>query len=228
MRRHQVELIAALAEGRLEDESEARALIASSPRAKAAYEAQVHALESLKALSGPLEMTESEKSAMQRDIWTVLTAEKSVPATKERNPSALLGYATAGIFVIGGLFVAMNLLGPGSGATASMDMGVRSTTEDGAPSQTPELSSDSVERLSTLADRARTGVLRYTDEIAAAKDDLEKCLEDAGLFGYKPEGAFSDGGMAYVLAVPEESEIGPATPIAMVDRGSCSVVYRDD
>ena len=228
MRRHEVELIVALAEGRLENEAEARALIATSPRAREMYDAQVQALGALQKLNVPVEMTEAEKSAMQRDIWTVLTTEKSAPKRTARTSPALIGYGTAAVFVVAGLFLAMNLLGPsGASVTGVQDMSTRATTEGAEPSQTPGLSADGLERLSTLAERARTGVLEYS-ESAEPASDVQECLEEAGLVGYIPEGAFSDAGLTYVVAVPSQAEVGPTTPIAMVERQSCTVVYRDD
>lgn len=67
MREHEIDLIAALVEGRLEDETEARALITSSPEMRQEYQAQKLAYEAL-AGAGMVRMTESERSALHRDI----------------------------------------------------------------------------------------------------------------------------------------------------------------
>jgi len=77
MRDHDLELIAALVEGGLEDETEARALIESSPEARAEYEVQLRAHSALIGL-GPVKMTEPERSALHRDVWTALRSAPTV------------------------------------------------------------------------------------------------------------------------------------------------------
>jgi hypothetical protein len=79
MRDHDLELIAALVEGRLEDEAQARALIASSDVARAEYEAQKLAYESLRSM-GAAHLTEDERAALHRDVWTELREGSSVKA----------------------------------------------------------------------------------------------------------------------------------------------------
>lgn len=71
MRDHELELIAALVEGRLDDETEARALVSSSPELREEYEAQKLAYEALQG-ADPVGLTESERSELHRDIWTGL------------------------------------------------------------------------------------------------------------------------------------------------------------
>lgn len=71
MRDQDLELIAALVEGRLDDETEARALIASSPEHRAEFEAQKLAYEALRG-AGTESLTEPERTALHRDIWTEL------------------------------------------------------------------------------------------------------------------------------------------------------------
>jgi hypothetical protein len=96
MRNHEIELISALVEGRLEDESEARSLIASSVDLQTEYEAQKKAHEAL-AAAGPTFMRDDERAALHRDVWTALTA--------ETRPSRTPWYyrwvpITAGLFVV--------------------------------------------------------------------------------------------------------------------------------
>lgn len=115
MRDHELELIAALAEGRLEDESEARALVESSPEHRAEFEAQKRALAALAGVTSA-ELSEYERAALRRDIWTelrspVTTAPASQPWYYRWAPVA------AGLFMIVGLVAVLNQGGDSDGAT---------------------------------------------------------------------------------------------------------------
>lgn len=233
MRKHEVELITALAEGRLADESEARALIESSPKALIAYQDQVAAIEALSKLRDRPEMTGPEKSAMQRDLWTELTAARTAPAAKKgKSATGALGYATAGIFVVAGLFAAMNVLGnseflqPASLETLG---GSTSATSDSA-AEPPEIQVDRNERLAVLSEQARSGSLTYTrsaeaDDVVSAASD---CLAEAGLDGYRLLGAISESGASYLIVVPPGESFDRTMPIVFVDEATCTVAHRDD
>jgi hypothetical protein len=231
MRRHEIELITALAEGRLEDESEARALIASSPKAQASYVEQVKAIEALAELKVPMEMTSSEKAAMQRDLWTALSTSRESSAPRaERRAVGVLGYATAGIFVLGGLFVAMNVLDPVAlqFGDATSDSSVMETA--GSPSDPPGTSAEPRSaRFSALADQARTGVLALTDiESDSVRAELSDCLERAGLTNVTVLGRFAESGVTYMVAVPENTDLDDAPTIVFIDQGSCTIAHKDD
>src|ERR687892_348665 len=101
MRDQDLELIAALVEGRLDDETEARALIASSAEAREEYEAQKRAYESLAAM-GTAHLTETERATLHRDLWTELRGGDTPERTKTPwyvrwSPVA------AGLFVVVGI-----------------------------------------------------------------------------------------------------------------------------
>jgi len=81
MREHELDLIAAFVEGRLEDESEARALIESSPEMHEEYEAQKLAYEALQE-AGTASLRDTERAALHRDIWTELRSGHAEPASK--------------------------------------------------------------------------------------------------------------------------------------------------
>lgn len=81
LRKHEIELIARLVEGNLDDESEARALLERSEQARAEYEAQKTAYDALRS-AGPVTMTESEKAALRRDTWTALRQDPQPKARK--------------------------------------------------------------------------------------------------------------------------------------------------
>lgn len=106
MRKHEIELIIALAEGSLEDETEARALIESSKKARSEYVAQKTALDALASVP-PAELTDIEKAALHRDIWTALSAGPAV--TQKTTPwHSRWSYVAAGLFVVVGLVAVLS------------------------------------------------------------------------------------------------------------------------
>ena len=125
---YDLELIAALAEGRLEDESEARALIATNDEARSEYEAQKLALDALSGMS-PASMTETERASLRRGTWTELRAPVAVSSQRSSSPwySRWMPVA-AGMFVLVGL-VAVLSQGGLSGADQAAEVG---QTEAGA------------------------------------------------------------------------------------------------
>ena len=110
MRKRELELIAALAEGNLEDESEARALIAASSEHRAEYEAQKTALEALRSVPSAA-MTEQEKAVLRRDVWSSLRSGPT--ATPKRIPWYYRwSFAGAAVLVVGiGLVAVLNQSG---------------------------------------------------------------------------------------------------------------------
>lgn len=110
MRDHELELIAAFVEGRLEDETEARALLASGPEFREEYEAQKTAYEALSSI-GTAALTESERSALHRDVWTELRApHAAVSAARTPWYYRWLSVA-AGLFVVVGIIAVINQSG---------------------------------------------------------------------------------------------------------------------
>lgn len=127
MRDHELELIAALAEGRLEDETEARALIASSAEHRAEYEAQRDALAVLDTVT-PATLSELEKASLHREVWSELRSPNASPAPHpwyyRWAPVA------AGMFVVVGLVAVLNQSGGPDGETpvaADRDAGTNTT-----------------------------------------------------------------------------------------------------
>jgi hypothetical protein len=129
MRDHELELIAALVEGRLDDETEARALIASSSEAREEYEAQNLAYESLQAMGGA-QLSEIERSTLRRDVWTELRA--NVPTGRSKNPWYYHWVpVAAGLFVVVGLAAVLTQVA-GGGDEAALTSGEISTALDDA------------------------------------------------------------------------------------------------
>ena len=105
MRDHELELIAALVEGRLDDEAEARALIASSPEHAEEYAAQTLAYQALQDV-GTASMSDGERAALHRDVWTALRAQ---PAAKAKSPWWYRWTTVAaGLLVVAGSVAVLN------------------------------------------------------------------------------------------------------------------------
>ncbi|MCI0543938.1 MAG: hypothetical protein L0Z49_05765 [Actinobacteria bacterium] len=224
MRKRHIDLITALVEGLLEDDTEARALIDASPTLRAEYEAQVRARGAL------LEMEEAsmradERTALHRELWTALRAEVS-PSPP---PRAGLGWAYAAVGAV--LLVgALSLIGDGLTRTAGTESGgeLAPIAEDaaGAPATTMAAATvtEDTERLALIAMQARDGDLAY----AAAEDELgSECLDQAGVSHLEPLGEISDEGERYALMVPDADAVGPDTPVVFVDLATCEVAHRD-
>lgn len=133
MRDHELELIAALVEGRLENEAEARALVASSPEFHTEYEAQRTAYEALHA-AGSAALTESERAGLRRDVWTELRAEQAA-AVRRKTPWYYRWVAAlAGMFVVIGLVAVIGNQGGGDSgeevvAQLSADTTIEASTD---------------------------------------------------------------------------------------------------
>ncbi|HSK07280.1 MAG TPA: hypothetical protein VK990_07145, partial [Acidimicrobiia bacterium] len=69
MHEHDLDLIAALADGSLPDEAEARALVEVCDVCRSEYGTQLEVLAWV-ASTPRVEMTELERAALHRDLWT--------------------------------------------------------------------------------------------------------------------------------------------------------------
>lgn len=227
MRKHEIELVTALAEGTLEDETEARALVASSEKARSEYEAQRIALDALATVS-PATLTDSEKAALHRDVWTELSARPSGPQ-KATTWYFRWSYAAAGLFLVVGLFAVLNTGGFSGGdeaateeLAASSDAGetADATVATGGADQAagaPTVAGDSaadveagtadpiVEFFREQASRVRSGQL-YPALAFPEKDrssvatENSACLTSAGLDEYETLGEITfDEALSYGL-----------------------------
>jgi len=181
MRKNEVELIAALAEGRLEDETAARALIDSSPKYRAEYEAQRAAYEALSSVP-PAELTEHESAALHRDIWTELQA-RPLPTTVKTPWYYRWSYAAAGLFLVVGLVIVVDQTNPNFAPTALLgndDSGTEAFAEEGSGLDDEPIASTDAAPTATTASAAAD----------AAAD------EEAG----GDAGAARDGGVAQYAA----------------------------
>lgn len=170
MRDHELELIAALVEGRLEDETEARALIESTPEHRAEYEAQRTAYEALSVI-GTAGLSEAERTSLRRDVWTELRAAQT-PA-RARTPWYYRWVpALAGMFVVVGLVTVLNQGGAdesaGTEAAQQLSAATGSDIESAATGTTEAV---------TEATEDAGGGGSETDQ--AASGDDEEAMEEA-------------------------------------------------
>jgi hypothetical protein len=235
MRKHEIELIVALAEGSLEDETEARALIESSQKARSEYEAQKTALDALASVPSA-ELADIEKAALHRDIWTALSARPGV-AQKTTPWYYRWSYAAAGLFVVVGLIAVLNT-GAFSSEDASLERlgsaqesGSESTLASGGTVQAdegtdkgaeaPSLADDAGDGAADVADpvveffrenasRVRSG--QFNAALAVPENDQETiadqysaCISRAGLDDYETLGEIT-------FAEAESYGLNPETP----------------
>jgi hypothetical protein len=206
MRDHELELIAALVEGRLDDESKARALVASSSELSEEYEAQKLAYEALTG-AGTVALSDAERSDLRRDVWSALRTPQPSAAA---NPWYLhWAPSAAGLLLVVGLVAVINQGNPFGGADrlAADEATATSTTaaaaeaaedrgggdEGIAPaplsegSDTDALTEDEIAFYAGQAERLREGELPDTQASSPetlSSSALETCLVDAGLVGF--------------------------------------------
>lgn len=241
MNERERDLIAALADGSLHDESQARALLESSDEALAEYRLQLAALEAL-SRAGSAAMLESERSALHRDLWTELRAEKA----KARSTAGIYGWSLAAaiLFVVVGLAAVLGGGVLGGEDTASLeevssqlgspaaDMATEETME-AADAPGGEAAMVSPAAQAYFAEQADS--LRRGDELSRQADgdaEDEDCLFRAGLSGHEVAAVVGEepgAGVAgrYLAAVPAGEAIGAATPVHFVDSASCEQFYTD-
>ena len=217
MRDQELELIAALAEGSLDDESDARALVASSEEARAEYEAQVGALNALSSVE-PAMMSDSEKSTLRRDLWTELTAEARAKTATKTPWYYRWTSVAASLFVVVGLVAVINQASQdpvaetfreigssldggdsgrdGDGGSASVTTQAGSAAaEDGAegaePAAAPSAADETYfyEQASKLRSGELTNLTSGSDQ--SVDDSLQACV-DRSLSGYMALGTLPD------------------------------------
>ena len=247
MRERDLDLIAGLVEGRLEDETEARALIASGPEFQSEYEAQKLAYDTLSNVS-PATLTEAERSTLHRDLWTELRSEGATTTTRARNPWYYRwAPVAAGMFVVVGLVAVINQGGGDDAgieaATATTAVADAADESAGSGGDTAEpapmdggsvdvaelLSQDFARALSDTdvayyeaeAEKVRSGDLEGAqsfDEETAQSGRIQACLETANLEGFRAIGASS----ATTEDGDGESEVpeGVSPYIAAIQEGS--------
>lgn len=233
MRKREQDLIIGLAEGTLEDETEARALIDSSPQHRLEYETQMAARAALRSVE-PARLSDHERAALHRDVWTRL---QQSPATPARSP-----WLYRWAYVAGGLLVVAVGLGTIFGRdsdSASPALDNLAVTETHAATGTTESAADAAMAETDMAEEAsvpgnaetpfaplfslfeeRANLLRAGEAQAyaggetaddGAATDHEDCIAQADLEGYEALGEIS-AEEARGLGVATESSYIIAVP----------------
>lgn len=252
MHRHDLDLIAALAEGSLENEDRARALIDECTVCRAEYDSQRSVIERLGAVSSA-SMTAAEKAALHRDVLTGLAeGARDAATSRQRAPWTRWAYAAAGVFVIAGALGALYLGGVTENMNAGFDGGDQSPTqglgevdgggpmrvsttvttgEEGNPAPpddgtTPPATGDTP--WEPLVEEARDAagpdvIAEYAD--AETAELALTCIEEAGLdrSDYRIIGTVEETS-EYLMVIPAEIEFDPSTPLTVVDFETCQVV----
>lgn len=240
MHEHERELIAALAEGSLEDETKARALLETSPEARVEYRLQLDALAALEGAS-PTEMTEVERARLHRELWTQVRADKA----KTRSTAGIYGWSlvAAALFVVVGLAAVLGggMLGGQDAAetfseisdalgSPGADMATEETFAAADEGGEASLPADSREYFDREADRLRTDQAERAMESDGDAGLWAECLDDAALHDHRVIAvldADEDAPVAgqYLAAVPPAEPVGPDTPIHFVATDTCDLVH---
>jgi hypothetical protein len=134
MHKHDLDLIADLASGSTDREVAARGLIESCAECRAEYDTQLGIIGMLGA-TPPAAMTDFEKAALHRDLWTELRN----PPTKTSSPWWYRwSFVAAGLLIVVGLGTVLDNLGVVGGTAANVETFSEIGSGLSAPEATPE------------------------------------------------------------------------------------------
>ena len=244
MHRHDLDAIAALADGTLENEAGARALIATCDECHAEYQSQRAVLAALSA-TGQVAMTETERAALHRDLWTAL---RSRQARRPAKPWWYrVSYAAASLLVVIGVAAVISQTDSKDAAETfaalsadeAADVMEESTARSAAPAPTsaaaandsasvaaaPEAAFDFAAIAKSVRSDATT-LSQYSreDGTTAGSVEMSECVIQAEVEGQRIVTAIEN----YILLLPDGVEIGPDTPITFVDTTTCTVVHVEE
>jgi hypothetical protein len=242
MRKRDIELVTALAEGRLVDETAARALIDRSPRLREHYQTQRRVIEAMAQIP-PVALTETERATLHRTVWGVLAGDAPSSATSAGGWSLRWGYAAVALLVVAGTVSVIGQLGGDNGSLLDEDRTSSQSPEGGesaAPldglgtpetTSAPHLAGDDLRaaNFAVYADQARGGSLAEVPvyEMASEESSVAQCVEEAALGGRLILGTIEEEGTGYALVTADET-VGPDSVIVFVDLDSCTIAYRDE
>ncbi|HSJ84262.1 MAG TPA: hypothetical protein VLA91_10640 [Acidimicrobiia bacterium] len=243
MHEHDLDLIAALAERSLEDERGARALIDECEVCRAEYRSQTEVLAWV-ASAPRVEMTDLEKAALHRDLWTELT---QAPTRSAASPWwQRWSYVAAGLFVTVGLATVLNgEFGGGESAAPTLAETAADLADSGAGEEMAPFAADDGDEggfdrggatttaaaeaaplpFAELADEARAS--RQADqqtETTGDNETIEECLTGLGLDEHVVVDEIeSDQTYLAVMAEPGEAD----RSVTFVALDSCEIVHVD-
>jgi len=242
MHEHDLDLIAALADGSLSDETEARALVDSCDICHTEYLEQTEVV-ALTRAAPSARMTDLEKAALHRDLWTELRRE---PAGAPSMPWwQRWSYVAAGLFVAVGLVGVLNLAqdtgGEASDTTIAADAvrELEAPTDEGVPFVAGEDSAEGgAESTATTAAAEQTFDLPFAelaDEARAQRDegtmstldgdeDAEECLTRVGLDAHEVVDEI-ELDQTYLVVMPVDAKADQV--VTFVTIADCAIVHVD-
>ena len=243
MHEHDLDLIAALANGSLVNGTEARALVDSCDICHTEYLEQTEVL-ALIAAAPSARMTDLEKAALHRDLWTELRRE---PARAQSAPWwQRLSYVAAGLFVAVGLVGVLNLAQDTGGEAADTTIAAEAardleapSNEEGVPFVAGEDSAEGgAESVTTtaaaeqalpppfaeLADEARARPDEGTMSTLDTDPEVGECLTRLGLDEHEvvDEVEFDQ---TYLVVMPQNPDADPV--VSFVTIADCEIVHED-
>ncbi|MDP9493704.1 MAG: hypothetical protein M3P87_00555 [Actinomycetota bacterium] len=238
MHDHDPDLIASLADGSLDEPAEARSLVETCPECNLEYQAQLSIIATLSAVR-PATMTELEKAALHRDLWTEL---RSQPVKTVTHPWWYrLSYAAAGLFVLVGLVAVFNQMGGGGDQAAETFLEVASGLDGGADQAMDSTQDESATTMAagadaggaippdfkSLATETRREQLAPTERATLSDEDEADCLRTAGLEDHEVVGGV-EADRSYLVAIPSGAAPDAETPVSFVDAVTCEVVHVEE
>ena len=244
MHRHDLDVIAALADGTLEDETGARALIAVCDECRSEYEFQQQALAAL-AETAPATMTETERAGLHRDLWTALRSQQAPRTSKAW--WYRVSYAAASLLVVVGVASVISQTGAPEAAETftalpadeEIDIAEESAAPSAAPASTSAAAADSPTyaaagpqdglRFAAIAESVRSdgdALSDYSSERGMIADSVgtSECVDQSEFERQRIVAIIEN----YILTIPDGTELEPDTPITFVDIGTCKVVHVEE
>jgi len=243
MHEHDLDLIAALADGSLADEAEARALVEGCDVCRSEYRSQMDVLAWV-ASAPPAEMTELERAALHRDLWTELRRD---PARDAPIPWwQRWSYVAAGLFVVVGLAGVLNgVMGAGDSGGATQESRVDLDTAEGGDEAAPFLAEDSnsdgggesgATTTAAAEQAASVPFPELADEVRASRETdpgmgtmspdatVDECLDRVGL-GDHIVVAELELDQVYLAVMAEDQ--GADRSVTFITPAECEIVFVD-
>jgi len=243
MHEHSLDLIAALADGSLSDETEARALVETCETCREEYNAQQSVVASLAAVP-PAAMTDLEKAALHRDLWTELRSE-----TADKRSGMpwwqRLSYVAAALFIGVGLvsvFDDVRLEGGDAAADTTIAGEIATFDSAGGGEEIPFAEDSGAEGgalqeeatvttaaasealpipFEELAEEARAGQTERVQTLST-DEEVESCLPRIGLREHVVVDEI-ESDRTYLLVMPKDPEAEPI--VTFVALPGCEIVY---
>jgi hypothetical protein len=245
MHKHDLNLIAALADGSLEDEARALSRVESCSDCRAEYEAQKSVLGAL-AVVEPAAMTEHEKAALHRDLWTELRT--GAPVAQTTAPWWYRwSYAAAGLFVIIGLAALVSQMTGGGDTSAQFEETAGEIPQAEDPPASDDGASPAIASApDTVAEATDSAALGSTAEpvdfalLAEALNETRQsaqtlrtfdesvhsdCLVEAGLADHTVIETYSLEAGDFIAVVANDAV--DFEEVFFIDLATCGVVYSD-